>query len=46
MIFKISSDKFQIHTIDGRNHAPVDMTVYPIIYKVLAPSQVVFSPDF
>ena len=31
----------------GKNPAPVEgKVVYPIIYRVLAPSQVVFSPDF
>ena len=35
---------YQIHTVDGRNPAPVDIVnvcKYPIIYRVLAPSQVV-----
>ena len=35
------------HTVDGRNPAnQLRLVVYSIIYKVLAPSQVVFSPDF
>ena len=36
-----------IHTVDGWNPAnQLRLVVYPIIYKVSAPSQVVFSPDF
>ena len=29
------------HAVDGRNFAPVELGVDPIIYRVLAPSQVV-----
>ena len=43
---------FQTDTVDGSfrhpavANAPVEgQVVYPVIYKVLAPSQVVFSPD-
>ena len=36
-----------ICTVDGWNPAnQLRLVLYPIIYKVLAPSQVVFSPDF
>ena len=36
-----------LDTVDGKNPAnQLTLVVYPIIYRVSAPSQVVFSPDF
>ena len=35
------------NTVDGSEILhQLRLVVYPVIYKVLAPSQVVFSPDF